>query len=59
MADELIDKILEPELIVKASPNIINPEPSKSKASEEDWASTIERHTIAELEESQDEKKEV
>lgn len=59
MADEKIDRMLKPEIISRASPGIVNPEPTKSTASEEDYAAAIERHTIAEFEESKDEEKEV
>jgi hypothetical protein len=55
MADEKIEKKLKPEIVAKASPDMINPELPKSTASEEDWAATIERHTIAEFQESEDE----
>lgn len=54
MADEMIDKVFKPEIVAKASPESKDPMP-KTLANEEDWASIVERNTIARLEEDDEE----
>jgi hypothetical protein len=51
MADEMIEKVFRPEIVAKASPDSKDPMP-KTLANEEDWASIVERNTIARLEET-------
>lgn len=59
MADEKIDRMLKPEIISRACPGIINPKPTKSVASEEDYVEAIERNTIAEFKEGEGEEEKV